>query len=1153
MYTISDDFRSCDENKQPYSFMAERHTEIANMHAWVQNEAFNMASIGNRFILHTPKFINGVFNMQFHVTYMGVFAIQFMVLFGYDEKTRTGQAIRFAYDLEKTVAFSLLQVSNNAVRVLESVDCTPIEPLREGESCELVLTMTDTCVTVCAAGAKASFQADMRPGKLAIERANFIGELVLEHICFTSSDSFRTNHIIPETTVQIPCVNGGDIPYRLNWKIDSVEGEYYLMVKLDGGCKTRAVDRDDRPGQYIAEKDWMTEPYVGLAAKKQKPCFYNLAQGVKAFIDPNIYWDCQKGFFGDTELPLEHIYQIPPQLICDELEIIFGYENLFCSGYGTQEGGCEFHFTTEGKLIYTGDTVDGRDIFELYSQADKAVLSLVPNDCYERGQVVEHLIYNHYFTVDEDMKFTFVMKTMLDTAYLSVKAEVWDVYESEMQGTYTPVISVLDWDYGYRQLQAKVCVPKMKIGVWKVAFCIYFGDKLYKRYVKVFEVLDPQSDVNPALASGLPFTFSMPNEQKRLVRNAFDLWNPMRSCDAEHYINCITDTPEEAQMRRSWQLSKPFKREWFVWISSRTCKDWSIDRFTDVVENCDYLFHSINEKVLDLSQSTLFPIRQDHYNYENFMMRKEERVAILEDFLRAHPDIAEKVTYKIGMPAFTYEHFVNLMQTCMHEWIAWQNAAGIQKIKAKNEELQQINPKVKRSVYGPVLNVYTTPTLSYHALNAYGCSDYKALAEDVYTGFAIFEDYPYSCSYQTYRGAFALMTILLHTKGLVVYPEQYAGSAGGCIDGAVKFAHAPMGAYSIEPYQSSTHAFEYVFNTAYRLPEGYRYWNTYGFHRSPGMLEDLVRDWKYVLDYKPARPLASTAFLAEYDSREDVFKEIRCNEADSKCYIMNQSESAHGLLYECSREAGLPNGFGLGYEGLLSLSAAECDLLVLPSLAYAKKEAIDKIRQLYYEGVSLIAVSDVTGLEDLFGVLPDAHQSKVTCVCYRGACEYVRENKACLAYRPNGATAVMTSDTGEPLIVKHERTVLLNTEVTNMGSADSQYMSIASTLHIVGQSVRTALCDMLTALSRPPAQGDNVGVTLFESEKGKCMLLAIDYTPFDNREHTEKEAVIHFNMDRLTNVTCGRNVFVGKKDGVVREIRFEILPHESVFVELQFD
>ncbi|MBR6729087.1 MAG: hypothetical protein IKL80_02905, partial [Clostridia bacterium] len=668
--------------------------------------------------------------------------------------------------------------------------------------------------------------------------------------------------------------------------------------------------------------------------------------------------------------------------------------------------------------------------------------------------------------------------------------------------------------------------------------------------VKVFEVFDTTRGVNPALASGLPFTFSMPNEQKRLMRNSFDLWNPMKSCDSEHYFNCITDTPEEAQARKSWQFSKPFKREWFSWIGSRTCKDWSIEKFTDVIENSDYLFHSINEKVLDLSQSSLYPIRQDHHIYDNFMMREEERVALLEEFLKENPEIAEKIDYKAGMPRFTYDHFINLMQTCMREWIAYQNAAGIQKIRKKNEELLKINPKTKRSIYGPLLNVYTTPTLSNHSVTIYGCSDFEAISKDIYTGFAIFEDYPYSCSYQTYRGAFTLMHILLHVPGLVVYPEQYSDSPGGCIDGAVKFGNAPMGAYSLEPYQNATLAFEYVFNTPYRLKDGYHYWETYGFHRKANMLEGLVRDWKYVLDYKPKKPLSALAFLSEYDSREDVFEVFASNESDRKCYIMNQSEMSHGLLHECSREAGIPNGFALTYEVLSTLSAAECDVLVLPCLAYAEKEVIKEIRRLYYEGVSLLAVSDVTGLEDIFGVIKEPREMTLNRICYNGVCEYVRENKARLAYSSKEAEVILSAENGEALVMMHERTALINTAVTNLGSADSQYMSIASSLHIVGHLVRTALQDVLTKLSNPLAVGENVGVTLFETQEGKNVLLAIDYTPFDNKEHGVKEAVIRLHMDTVTGVSCNREIFTGKKDGKIREIRFNILPHESVFVEL---
>ncbi len=1151
MYILFDDFRASDENKQPYSFSAERHTPIENLHTWVKDDTFHLASIGNRLILNTPKFLNGEFAMNFKITYMSEIRPKFMIFFGYDECTRKGNAIYFTYDLENTVTISLLSVHNNYVTVLESADTHIDSPLIEDTYYLYELKAEDNKVCGSIAGVNFSFAVDAKKGKLAIERGDFIGELIIESVSFTSSDEFESENVISETTVDIPLVNGGDIPYTLTWRVDKTEGEYYLTAKLDGGTKTRKVNREDRPGQYVAERDFMTSPYIGLGSKDKLSANYCIARGEKAFIDPNIYWECQKGFFGDTEIPIMNTYKIPECLLCDDLEIVFGYENLSCSGYLTQVGGCEFRFTPNGELIYAGDAADGRDIFELYSQKDKFALSFVPDDCYKRDEVIEHIKYNHYFDVSEDIEFTFVMKTMNDTDYIDIKAFVLNAYETERLGEYPVDITVDKWDYGYNQLTSKIHVPKMEIGVWKVEFKVYFGGKEHKRYVKVFEVFDNNSDINPAIASGLPFTFSMPNEQKWLMRNAFDLWTPMKSCDLVHYYNCITDTPLEAQIRKPWTMIKKFKREWFAWISSRTCKDWNLDNYHDVVENCDYLFCSNKEKVMDLSQSGLYPIRQDHHLYANFMMREEQRVGMLDEFLAKNPEIAQKVDYKPGMK-FTYEHFVNLMQTCPTEWVDFQNKKGIELVKEQNEEISQINPKVKRSIYGPI-NPYVTPTLTNYSLKTYCNDDYEALSKDMFTGFAIFEDYPYSCAYQTYRGAFMVMTILLHSPELTIYPEQYQGGRGGCIDGAVKFAHAPMGKYDVEPYQNSTHAFEFVFNTAHRLSDGYHYWNTYGFHRGATLIPGLVLDWRYVLENKPKKPLKSTAFLAEYTDKEDMFEISAVNEERRNCYITNPSEMGHGLVFECTREAGVPNGFALKYDVLSQLSAEECDVIILPNLKYAEKEVIGEIRRLYNEGVNLIAVSDISGLEDIFGVTPAERVSKLNCVCYGGENEYVREHDAKLLYKPSAAEVVMVSDNGEELIMKTDRTAIINTSVTNLGCADSQYMGHAKAPHIIGRLLRKAVKDMLRQLSSPLALGENVGVTLFETQDNRQMLLAIDYTPFDNKDRDTKEAVIKINADGVTDVKCDREIFVGKKNGTVKEVRFNILEHESVFIEFCTD
>lgn len=1151
MYICKDTFRAYDANKQPYSFSVERHTETANLHAWVEGDAFHLASIGNRHILNTPAFCQGTFEMAFHFNYMEVYDPGFTVLFHYDEATRKGHGLQFLYHLD-TPSFdvSLIAVNKSRKTVLSSQTVPLHAPLTEAPYL-FVLEIGTDCVSGTFADAPFSVPCPMGKGKLAIERHEYLGELIIDRIAFSSPDSFDTERIQPEITVEIPTVNGGDLPYTVTWSLDRIEGEYYLTARLDGGTRTRPVNREDRPGQYVAEKDWMVSPYIGLVQGNHRET-YAIATGERAFIDPNIYWDCQKELFDDTALPIVNTYRIPAHLIAPDTAVLFGYESLYCTGYACQTGGCEFRYNWDGTLNDYGAPMDGSDFYEVLSQEDKLALDFVPEDCYRRDEVIAHIKNNHYFDISETPHFTLVMHTCAEPGYLTVKAEILNVYETQTLYSFTPSAAAEKEKLGYHRISFSVDVPQMALGVWKVAFTVMYGGKLYHRTVKTFEVFDQHTDRNPALESGLPFTFSMPNEQKRLMRNSFDLWNPAKSCDVEHYITCITDTPVEAETRQSWRLCKPFKREWFAWLTSRTCTDWQVENHLDTVKNADYLFASWQEKFMDLSQSGLYPIRQDHHDYNNYMRRASARIPVLDDFLHENPEIAAKVDYKPGTENFTRAQFIELMRVCAAEWIEYQNRRGMEIIRAHNRELLQINPDFRRSLYGPI-NAYVTPTLTAHSLKAYGFSDFAGMAKDAFSGFCVFEDYPYSCSYQTYRGAFMVMMILLESPDLVLYPEQYDGSRGGCIDGAVKFAHAPMGAYSILPYQNSTHAFEFVFNTPYRLSDGYHYWNTYGFHRSDctdAFMNRLVLDWRYVAENKPKKPLRTTAFLAEYTDREDQFTVFAINDNEGGCYINNRTELGHGVLYECSREAGIPAGFALKYDALLTLSADECDVLILPNLAYADRAVIQKIRELYEGGVNLIAVSQIDGLEDIFGVQPDRRDTTINRVDYNGEREFVRENDAVLYYTAVGAGALMTSDRGDALALATERTLLLNTSIVNLGCEDAPTMNPSNALHTVGRLVRQMLCDALRQLSHPLVLGENVGTTLFETEDGRRELLVIDYTPFDNREPHAHQAVVKLNMPDVTAVRSDKDLFIGTEGGMVKEIRFEILPHESVFVDL---
>lgn len=65
------------------------------------------------------------------------------------------------------------------------------------------------------------------------------------------------------------------------------------------------------------------------------------------------------------------------------------------------------------------------------------------------------------------------------------------------------------------------------------------------------------------------------------------------------------------------------------------------------------------------------------------------------------------------------------------------------------------------------------------------------------------------------------------------------------------------------------------------------------------------------------------------------------------------------------------------------------------------------------------------------------------------------------------------------------------------------------------------------------------------------MLLAISYTPFDNRENEEYEAIVKINMPESSDAESDIRLMEAKQNGILEEIRFNILPHGFAFIELK--
>lgn len=519
MFTINDNFTSYNQNRIPYTFSVERHTETANLHAGVTKDGFSLKSIGNRFILNSPEFENAVFKTELMISYPLEIDPCFRLIFGYDKKSRTGNAVQITYHIEEKALSAVLVAVENGQYTCISEVCKQNWFLPVDRPVQLSLEISDGKIDLKADDAEFLFTSRNTRGNFAIDRDAFIGELIIKSISFVTEDDFEKESIIKTPPLKIPMINGGDIPYTIQYDINKINDEYYMTATLDGGTQSRDLNKSERAGQYVAEIDYMDTPYVGLY-DKDKEALFNLAMGEKCFVDPNIFWDCQKDFFGNIDLPIISLFKLDGFTPSANSGFIFGYNNLSCKGYAQQSGGREFRFSSNGSLIYQGGALNGADIYELQSPPDKKAISLISESSAEYKNIINHLKTNHYFSVDEDITFCLLFRTETDTDFLSFNAEIRNVFETEVLAKADVTFSVDTWMKAYTEIKAEANFKPLPVGVYKIIYTILYGGKEYKTISHAFEVYDSAADICPPLASDLPFMFTMNNEQKNLPETA---------------------------------------------------------------------------------------------------------------------------------------------------------------------------------------------------------------------------------------------------------------------------------------------------------------------------------------------------------------------------------------------------------------------------------------------------------------------------------------------------------------------------------------------------------------------------------------------------------------------------------------------------------
>lgn len=1124
MFCFCEKFKLYDENYKPYGVRIQSSSTLWHKHALCGADGYSVACTGNKYFFETPELKSFEATVSFKFGALHNYAaVSFF--FGYSFENFSGHELRIEWQKDRReLLYKTLRISEERLPVeVQSSTKNNVEFAESGKEYVLKAVYRENKL-VCEINGydAAEFDIDAEAGLVGVSRPHFIGSVTFTY-AEVSSNLPDEKPIASPVKVEIPLTNGGTMPLTMEYKLFEVNGKPYLTATLDGGPQYRTSENYDpfpcnKRGQYVVERWFMRNPYIKYNGKK-----YLLKMGELNLSDPGLAWkEILYPSMNFSFLPLS--VTVPLESSAVE-KYSFGYDELCVICCGMQKGGAEFNFAPNGE--YLGETVF-EDSFSLRSPADKKAVRMIPNTVFDYPTVKKHFEDNHYFAEDEDIRFEILANTKKD--YITYKAELRDVF-----GDAIEEISIVD---------GVIHHTPMPVGVYRIFLSVYYGDEILKTVDTVFEVFDETGKRCAPIESGLPLQFSMTNEVQYNERDPFDPWRTQANCNTEHYYSCTAYTGHVAEYKRTWEVTKLFGREWYVWLGNhRSMVDHNIEQHMDIVKNADYLYYP--------SDYEWGVLRSDFYTpYCWDIMKNESKTYdLLNEFLDSMDGARERVGLERG-GSVTSSVIAKLYKYYKKEWYALAHERIKEAFVAQNEMFKKINPNFKRACYGP-FNVYVSTMRTIKLSEAYGFKDGDTISDDIYTGFAQFEDYPMSCAYQTYRGAFGVGASLVKAPNLRIYPEQYKSSKGGCIDGAVYFAYPPIGKIEHPAWFNNTHAREYVYNTARKTEDGYAYWNTYGFMKNDFPRESdesFVKEWKYILRHKPKSHMKSPVFVCEFDDSDDGF------DGDFQGWLTpyNVSEEGVGYLYESTRMAGIPSGVFTDWKALMTITAEDTDLLVLPSTLSAPAEAIAKIRELYSNGVSLIAVSRVDGLEDIFGVRYAPQKVKFNLIETESERDNVYPYEEEARYESDGAECIITAS-GVPAIFKQGRTAILNISPNAIGRSYF-YEKPENARSSNNELLRKTINNLILNLSSPIAISDGAGITMLKDTSDNTILLAIDYSNHDQKKlEFQRESVIRFNegeytdAESLTGIPMRKLISKsGRLDGVVITLK----QHESAIIKL---
>jgi hypothetical protein len=1156
---FKDDFSGVDL----YNWTIEQHVPDGYLDFIVRNGALAMLDAGNRILPNIPELKTFTIKGGFETDWAcngNKFSLQ--IHFAYNRHKHQGTVLEISSDGNE-LCISLSRGGNLIVKakfnycILGNIiqnRFVNFEVEVNSEEISLILD-SEKCFT---------HKINVEPGFIALGRGAFASELRLKSVEISTDDETERKTIWNKLKIPFAPINGMDNP--IVWTVSATQiGNIIQMdVELSGGVRVR--ENLDWSGhlQYI---DLMQAPYLRMESP-QRSIELALSGKTLALSNPkakSFYLMC----YEKPEWPLKKTFFI--ERFDSQDTVLFcgykSYNNIAVNKHQAAGQSETAYDCKSGKIIYSGEAIEpGSLVFDLKSPDDKQICRDIPKATYAYEKALKFAQENHYFSDNEDCSFHIELYSRIGKAKTELRLEYClENAFFEPLGEYMPVTLqdlTENFALNIEKLRSeKITFGKLDAGVYHLRFRLFQGNDLLLEKCRAFEV--SSGIMSGPQASRLPKLFSAHNEVMGLDTDYFDPWKA--DCvDVSHYISIgTTIMPHIAKEKRLWELYRLYKREWYLWLTSRSAQNWELSENRVLIEHCDYL-KSFN----DLRASCLVRLCCRGF-YINSVRQ------LLYDFAMENNFHPEKIkTFIDGDIIPDKETFNELVEKHFYKWVDYFCEKYMAAARQKKKQIAEINSLAKYSAYGPVA-IYAGVYKTAHSTRYIMGLKHSREVENIYNGFFILEDYPEACRYNINRGVFLLSGIKITYPGLKLYPEMYTPFGDSCGDAAVGRAWPDAGVWDLADFPvraSVKRALEYVYASVWHDGQEFNYWQDYGFHTriwERERYEALLKTWGFVDKIKAARPLKANAFICNEACCENhavYYDEFPSDEHEPLGDLFNTAEECVAYAYEMSRNAGQNAGFVADFKSLENLDSCDIDTLIIPPLTKVLPEDLANIRRLHEQGVSLLAFEEVSGLEELFGVKEDEERQvnnisvnktlAVNPLMKLAAIVEYTEHRACKGkYRSAGADVLLDGEI--PVLftnkTKWGKTALYNVPPTAVRRQD-QYNRVCYGRDSISQLLNKATQLILKYLSKPVVETDAGKIIAFKDTKGDAhIIIEEDAHPMPARRI---KPLITLNLPGLSKdkITCDKSFSIVSINGNSAQLRVRLEPDEfAIFNILNSD